>query len=67
MLVNMRNPAAKLSIALKEANETEYWIILLEKSDYLNTNSANELLNMIKEIISILVASIKTIKKSINK
>jgi four helix bundle protein len=58
---------SKLSIALKEANETEYWIILLEKSDYLSPNSANELLNMIKEIISILVASIKTTKKSISK
>jgi four helix bundle protein len=26
----------KLSIALKEANETDYWLDLLQQSDYLN-------------------------------
>ncbi len=26
----------KLSIALKEANETEYWLDLLKETDYLN-------------------------------
>lgn len=29
----------KLSIALKEANETEYWIELLYKSNYIDRNS----------------------------
>jgi len=29
----------KLSIALKEARETEYWIKLLISSDYLNSSS----------------------------
>ncbi|HDO27390.1 MAG TPA: four helix bundle protein, partial [Bacteroidetes bacterium] len=26
---------SKLSIALKESNETEYWILLLQQSDYI--------------------------------
>ena len=58
---------SKLSIALKEANETEYWLLLLEKADYLSSNITSELVKENKEIISILVASIKTTKKSIGK
>lgn len=29
---------AKMSIALKEANETDYWLRLLYKTDYLTEN-----------------------------
>ena len=50
----------KLSIALKEARETEYWIKLLIGSDYLNSSSG--LNNDISEIIKILTAIIKTAK-----
>ena len=50
----------KLSIALKEARETEYWIKLLIGSDYLNSSSG--LNNEICEIIKILTAIIKTAK-----
>ena len=56
---------SKLSIALKEANETEYWLLLLKKSDYLSKNSAEELLIQNNELISILIASIKTTKDSL--
>ena len=58
---------SKLSIALKEANETEYWIELLVKSDYLDRNKAQNLLSTNKEIISMLVASVKTTKNTIGK
>ena len=50
----------KLSIALKEARETEYWIKLLIGSDYLNSSSG--LNNEICEIIKILTTIIKTAK-----
>ena len=39
----------KLSIALKEANETEYWLMLLKESDYL---SADEYNSIIEALIS---------------
>ena len=51
---------AKMSIALKEAYETHYWVRLLYKTDYLSENEFNSIENDIKEIISILIAICKT-------
>lgn len=31
----------KLSISLKEANETDYWLNLLKDSDYIDSNAFN--------------------------
>jgi four helix bundle protein len=52
----------KLSIALKEANETEYWFDLLCQSKSLNYNSYDSLSQLLTEIIKMLVSSIKTAK-----
>jgi four helix bundle protein len=49
----------KLSIALKEARETAYWLRLLKDADYIYSD---DLLNSCKELKSILVAIIKTTK-----
>ena len=54
---------AKLHIALKEAAETEYWLHVLEKSDYLDTDLASSVLNDCLEIKRILIASINTAKQ----
>ena len=53
---------AKLHIALKETAETEYWLHILEKSDYLDENMASSLLNDCLEIKRILISSINTAK-----
>ncbi|MBR3059629.1 MAG: four helix bundle protein [Oscillospiraceae bacterium] len=53
---------AKLHIALKEAAETEYWLRLLERSEYLEEQQAVSLLNDCLEIKRILIASINTAK-----
>lgn len=53
---------AKLSIALKEANETDYWLRLLYKTDYLTEKEYNSVYNDINEIIAILVSITKTLK-----
>ncbi|MCM8570883.1 four helix bundle protein [Gramella jeungdoensis] len=53
----------KLSISLKEANETEYWLDLLNASDYLEEGQFQEFKKDIKEILSLLVAIIKTSKQ----
>ncbi len=51
-----------LHIALKETAETEYWLHILEKSDYLDENMASSLLNDCLEIKRILISSINTAK-----
>lgn len=55
----------KNSIALKEASETEYWLELLYKTDYLTHKQYLEIINNCNEIVKILTATIKTTKNSI--
>ena len=50
---------AKLNIALKEANESEYWIRLLYRTEYLTKEEFNSIEKDIKEIIAILVSICK--------
>jgi four helix bundle protein len=52
----------KLSIALKEANETEYWIELLFKSNFIDEKSFQSIQNDIIELLKLLTAIIKTTK-----
>jgi four helix bundle protein len=54
---------AKLHIALKEAAETEYWLRILHKSDYLDDKMADSMLSDCLEIKRILIASINTAKE----
>jgi four helix bundle protein len=53
----------KLSIALKEADETQYWLEIMVKSDLIRENQVEALNSDLKEIIAMLVASIKTLKQ----
>ena len=55
---------SKLSIALKEANETEYWLKALYQGKFIDEKGFQSLFNDNEEIIKILVRSIKTIKKN---
>ena len=57
----------KISIGLKEANETLYWLEILHDSDYINENDFNSLHTKCSEIISIMVTIIKTTKSSLEK
>ena len=52
----------KLTVSLKEANETEYWLMLLHDTDYLATKQFEILRAECKELIAMLVSSIKTSK-----
>lgn len=52
----------KLSIALKEANESDYWIELLYRSGYLTESEYQSLFSNLDEIIRLLVSIIKTSK-----
>jgi len=53
---------AKLQIALKEANETGYWLELLLKTNYISENQFKELDKICKGLRAMLVASINTAK-----
>jgi len=52
----------KLSISLKEAVETNYWLRLLRDSEYLSENQAESLLSDCRELEKLLTSSIKTAK-----
>ena len=54
----------KLMVALKEANETQYWINLLYDTDYLSKQMHDSLLNDSKELVSLLVSITKTLKNN---
>lgn len=55
---------SKLSISLKEANETDYWLCLLKDTGYIDQIQFNSLEIDCKEIIAMLVSSIKTAKNN---
>ena len=55
---------AKMSVALKEANETYYWLRLLYKTEYLNEKEFNSMEKDLAEIIAILVSICKKTQKS---
>lgn len=56
---------AKMYIALKEADETEYWILLLVETGFIENDLGNEILNKCREISKILNSIIKTTKKKL--
>ena len=56
----------KLEIALKEARETEYWLILLVETDLVKEQRIKLLRQECEEIIKILVVITKKIKQKIS-
>lgn len=55
----------KLSIALKEANETEYWIELLHQSGYIDKKGFASLSSDVTQPLKLLTAIINTTKNSL--
>ena len=56
----------KLSIALKEANETEYWILLLRRTDYISQMEFDSIVQDCRAIVRILISIVRTSKLNIN-
>ena len=52
--------AAKMNIALKEASETEYWLQLLHRTDYLSDEQYISLQSDISELLKLLTAICKS-------
>lgn len=53
----------KMTISLKEANETDYWLDLLNKTAYINDVDYNRYKHQIQEILKILVSIVKSSKQ----
>ena len=56
---------ARLQIALKEANETGYWLDLLAKTNYITEEEYKALDSLCTSIRVMLVSSINTAKESV--
>ncbi len=55
----------KMNIALKEANETEYWIDLLKDSAYISMETYVNISQKIKELLKLLISVVKTTKQNL--
>ena len=55
----------KLSIALKEANETNYWLELLHQSEFISTKEFESIYKDLEELLKLLVSIIKTSKQNL--
>lgn len=53
---------SKLQIAVKEAAETEYWMMILEKSGYFDSRF-DQIKSLLDSVKRMLVASLNTAKK----
>lgn len=53
----------KMNIALKEANETDYWIDLLYKSDYISEAEFNSIKRDCVEVLKLLISIVKSLKQ----
>lgn len=58
---------SKFEIALKEANETGYWLTLLHKTKYIDTNLYEMLSAKCTSLRVLLIASCRTAKVNIEK
>ncbi len=56
----------KLNIALKEANETQYWFELLYESDFISETEFKSIYADCNRIVATLVKIIKTKKEALN-
>ncbi len=54
----------KMSIALKEANETEYWLVLLYKTEYIQANAYDSISKDAVELLKMLISIVKTSKNN---
>ncbi len=57
----------KMNIALKEANETKYWIMLLHDTGYITDTMSETRFSDIQEIIRLLASIVKTTKQRLHR
>ena len=55
---------SKLNIALKESNETEYWLELLYETNYLTKEQFDSIINDNNNLTGTLINILKTLKST---
>jgi four helix bundle protein len=56
----------KMNVALKEANETDYWLLLLKDSEYIDEKTFSSIHTDCDELIRLLVSIVKSSKNKHN-
>jgi len=57
----------KMNVALKEANETEYWLMLLRDTGYISTKEFDSINADSSEILRLLISIVKSTKTTLKK
>jgi len=57
----------KMNVAWKEANETEYWLMLLRDTEYISTKEFDSINSDCSEILRLLISIVKSTKSSIKR
>jgi four helix bundle protein len=57
----------KMNVALKEANETTYWLMLLKDTEYISVKEFDSIHEGASEILRLLISIVKSTKVSLNK
>jgi four helix bundle protein len=57
----------KMNVALKEANETEYWLMLMKDTEYLSETEFQSIKNDCSELLKLLISIVKSTKIALNK
>ena len=57
----------KMNVALKEANETEYWLTLMKDTEYLNENEFQSIREDCSELIKLLASIVKSTRSTLKK
>lgn len=57
----------KMNVALKEANETEYWIMLLKDSKFITNDQYDHIIGECREILHLLIRIVSSTKLSLKR
>lgn len=58
---------SKLTVSLKEADETQYWLELLNKTGYINDDAFKSINSDCDELIRLLVSITRTVRNKMTK
>jgi len=57
----------KMNMALKEANETAYWLMLLKDTEYISEKEFQSINSDCSEILKLLISIVKSTKSALKK
>ena len=57
----------KMNIALKEANETEYWLMLLKDTEYITVAQFTSISTDCSDVLKMLISIVKTTKENLGR